>query len=262
MLAYPNSVFKQAIHGINNPMVESPFPQEIINQINGYNQPACDITWDVSMPGNYQFHFQGNIITNQYDFKLMAAQAITKGLAFGTNMKRLADRGLIVPRRLENHYSLMSPLDNLVHGKLWRLNTRSGQFIERNVTLIPVGPLSEIFNQFVDLGICEQDYEFGSLSALDNAQLRNYGIELNSALNGRIDLRFPDGTAVPLQHTNDGYMFDINQSPDYLMTNLEFRGTTLDDVLEEFHFLFGPLTLEVLEAVGYATPRRPQTTEF
>ena len=256
----------------------APFNEDTINRILNFLDNICD--FDITFNANLDFHFGNDTITEeQTDFKLVAAKHITQGLGFMTNLERIqvGRKSYVVPRTYyeddpnTKYLSYMSPMDSFTKSDVIAprnalKNCAKSHFCLRS-EVETFEPLSNTFELFEKTGLYSKNLTGFKIRGITLIQYLMVGRRLGN----------PDYQHTSVQTTTSYRriildcvttgLFDYSYwfSPEFVMASVStYPAKTLIDKIEAYGIgrLYGNATLEVMEAVGYATWRNPVTIEF
>ena len=238
-----------------------------MNHINSYNSSECDFKFQIDFHPNLDFHLgNGEIPDGSIDFQLTAARAITFGLGFHSNIRR--DYTLITRDPIASMVEIesngvktitrMSPMDSLIYTEP-QLGYLMTPF---NIVEAELQPISKILKRFEKLGGYKSTH-----SILQFIRIQMVRGELGILLDRHLEIRFHDGTVLPIKMPTFGthIVIDMVGGPEFLMQTLDLeRGRSLQSLLEtQGHGnIYGPLTLKLMQHVGYATIDNPKTVKF
>ena len=243
-------------------------PNEVTNEILT-SASACDFAIDFY--GNRNWYFgNGTIAPTQYDFRLIAAKEITKGLGITSNMEIQLDGALYFksmiqkqyfdpghPQRLQPRY--MSPWDSLIYATYMADTPRklsNGYGILKTPKRGDQFPFSTFFKKFNDAGYYQTGTEgFDMKIWKEFVKLDNWRVVLGEG-------RFLNLTYVP--YASMEINAEYNCTNEFLLSPVFYNGSSIETIMRHFNngSLYGPLTLEALQMMGHATRQNPNTIEF
>ena len=263
IISYPTSVTKQTTR----------------TRVSPEGQDDCDFAINFNAYANWNFG-TNQISSTATDFKLVAAQVITYGLGFVSNLQYLKGIELPIPKpsnyrplmlaapkpfiyrendRVRFDFGRMTFLDSVVYG----FKPPSDLMANRRGTVgIGMQPISQTWEKFQALGLYEMHQSPSFLRRVLSIFSWNWrclkvAMQLGNVLSHHIEARLSDGTILPLKFSNGYYMIDLEQGPEYLMAtnNINRVGCSLDQVMKENNavYLYGPKALQVFEEMGYNT---------
>ena len=282
-LSYPRIVYQQSLAGINN-MVLSKVPLGTRQHV--YEFLDCDCVIDFNIRNGVYWNFgNGTIGAVEYDFKLLAAHYITKCLGFYSNFhyyqyryvgfSRMTHRESLagmVTLQTENRFtnlSFISPLDDLLHAER--------TIAQSNCVNVPIcnptsqldsTPLSQTAIKFRQLGLDDKNMSSYKLNMIETLRYNQIAKELYQLLQGSVLVAdFADGDVLLMDSVNLGQIHnDLYHTKEFLMTGIAtgIRGYNLSRLMELRNMtrVYGPLTLKVMERVGYATYLHPRGIQF
>ena len=124
-------------------------------------------------------------------------------------------------------------------------------------------PISALINQLQENEINEPH-----LSTLSSLRISNIKKQLGVMINKPMEARLSDGTTLPMKLPYIDNSIRINMprnSPEFLMAVAPLQqGITLHGMMTRFGNgnIYGPITLKLLNEIGYATIDRPENIRF
>ena len=253
-------------------------PADLLGQLNSYST-VCD--FHLHFNKKTEWHFgPAPISENATDFQLLAARLITKGLGFDTNLYSPKDRDSkqVSPKLFhpsEKYPNLLSfrrmtPLDSIIIGNSANSISRVGGHRLRTAVEGGSAKISETWNRLHKLGF----YRSKPFSPVElrlkyilAVRYKYVCQQLYYILQQDIEAYIPGEEGMKLKFHPEG-SYDIREpsGQEILMSEStrDMKGKTLMQALREIDQieLYGPLMMNVLRTIGYATYEKPKMIEF
>ena len=245
------------------------YPQALMKQMDlEHDTPLEHYDIVIEFNANIDWYFSGDTAVDENSksfnfFELIAAHELTHGLGFASGLTeyKTSDGNSIpflAPEFVESMYlgfgtNSMAPInvfDTLIFGKNSLL-----EFGQR-------------INKLGQKKMSQPDY---LKEMQQDSDVLSAASELYQMVRGaKLEFRFPDGATAPVFTQADGkflkgtslshFSNELNTTSDYLMTPYTEDGVASNERLQKYRerSIYGPLTLKVMEAIGYPTVRNPE----
>lgn len=261
ILAYPMSLARQIVPNPST-FLKHRFPAELVAQIEAFKQ--CD--FDMTFAANATWHFGNTTCPAQSpDFKLKAAQMMTEGLGFATNLIRfnkLVVFPKIIPAEKQGYsrYARMTPMDSFMLG--WE---DDASYWARNGSRIPIIP---IVKEWEDMGLYDVFWPSNHLPVSIMSLARQAGMRMSQLLKHFLCPYFQLDEGDTIKFTDEGRYYirnPIHRSTTLLSHTDIFRlGHGIPEFLrsQAAPVLYDPIMLEILQEIGYATLKNPRFVQL
>ena len=291
LLSYPSSVYKQSKPELTKEIVQK-LPKDLFDAVEMFIGSDFTIIFNSLKRWNFRDSI-GHAFAN--DFKMVAAHLITRGLGFDSNLRYKqawtfplcppTSELVIVPKfvhEVQNTRELgyMTSMDNLMYGPEPKTKMCIPEQCNQQEDDLGLFPISHTFNKFTGMNLHSRIWTRYKMNTVENILVKSIARQMYQIFNtGEVIVRFDDGSGfridsfIPDSTQDDWRSYTLGlvnedwwDSLDFIMTysgSRGFRRTLWEKMnLHNTTLLYGPLTLKMLQHVGYATASRPESPRF